>query len=113
MKAYGSIRHHCWAAFAAFIGFLCVLIRDVPRMSAGFRRLCVVSMVLTAFGLGWLGGNTIWLRELKRDKPTGEASMDAMVERIISIESGGIPTRETNDLAERDLVNFSTKLGSI
>jgi len=70
-------------------------------------------MVLTAFGLGWLGGNTIWLRELKRDKPTGEASMDAMVERIISIESGGIPTRETNDLAERDLVNFSTKLGSI
>jgi hypothetical protein len=89
MKAYGSIRHHCWAAFAAFIGVLCLLIRDVPRMSAGFRRLCVVGMVLTAFGLGWLGGNTIWLRELKRDEPTGEASMDAMVERIISIESGG------------------------
>jgi hypothetical protein len=66
-----------------------MLIRDIP--SAGFRRLCVVGMVLTAFGLGWLGGNTIWLRELKRDKPTGEASMDAMVERIISIESGGDP----------------------
>jgi hypothetical protein len=95
MKAYRASRHHCCTAFVAFIRFLCLLSRgpaefvirvqasyarciaDV-RMSAGFRYLFIVGMLSTAFGLGWLGAHTIWLREPKRDNSTGEASIDAM-----------------------------------
>ena len=81
-------------------------IAGVPRMNAGFRRLFVVGMLLTAFGLGWLGGNTIWLREPKRDDPTGGASMDAIVERIISIESGGVPNTRNKRSSATGLGQF-------
>ena len=120
MKAYRSTRHHCWAAFE----FLCLLIRgatefvirlqasyarciaDVSAMSAGFRHLFMVSMLLTAFGFGWLGGNTAWLREPKRNNPTGGASMDAMVERIISIESAGVPNARNKRSSATGLGQF-------
>jgi hypothetical protein len=39
------------------------------------------------------------LSELKRDDPTGRAVISAMVERIISVESGGDPNAKASDPA--------------
>jgi len=46
-------------------------------------------MLLMAFGLGWAGGNSILVLDLRRDEPAGGAAIDAVVERIIGIESNG------------------------
>ncbi len=106
-NAYRSIRHCCWRAHLPFVQFLCFLIRSgakfVIRMQAsyagwvsdacssnwGLRPLIVKSMLLMAFGLGWAGGNSILVLDLRRDEPAGGAAIDAVVERIIGIESNG------------------------
>ena len=108
-KAYRSIRHHCWRVHVAFIEFLCSLIRSVarfvikmqafharrvsdhPRSGFGPRPFIMTGMLLTAFGLGWCGGNSVWLLDLGRDDLTGGAAIDSVVERIIVIESDGDP----------------------
>ena len=77
-KAYRSIRHHCWRVHVAFIDF-------------GPRPFIMTGMLLTAFGLGWCAGNSVWLLDLGRDDLTGGAAIDLVVERIIVIESDGDP----------------------
>ena len=123
-RAYRSIRHRCWRAHAAFIEFLCLLIRssarfvirmqasyarwvsDVPCSGWGVRPLIMAGMLLTAFGLGWCGGNFIWLLDLGRDDPTGGMAIDAVVERIIGIESNGDPNAKNKRSSATGLGQF-------
>ena len=77
-------------------------------------------MLLAAFGFGWYCGKSIWFfdlrldRELRRDEPRGADLIDAVVERIIAVESDGDPNKTNRrSLARLDLLNFSTKRGSI
>jgi hypothetical protein len=59
-------------------------------------------MVLTAFNLGWCVGNAIWPLELRRDYSTDAISIDAIVERIIRVESNGDP----NATSKRSIAQF-------
>jgi hypothetical protein len=123
-KICRSIRHRCLRAHTAFIEFLCLLIRraarfvirmkvsyarwvsDVSRSGWGLRPLIMVGMLLTAFGLGWCGGNSIWLLDLRPDDLTGGAAIDAVVERIISIESNGDPNAKSKRSSATGLGQF-------
>jgi hypothetical protein len=123
-KTYRSIRHHCRRAYAAFIEFLCLLIRsaarfaismqvsyarrvsDVSRSGWGLRPLIMIGMLLTAFGLGWCGGTSIWLFDPRPDHLTGGAAVDSVVERIISIESNGDPNAKNKRSSATGLGQF-------
>jgi hypothetical protein len=84
------------------------LLPDAPRRRGKIRPLIVIGMLLTGFGLGWLGGfNSQWLldfiykfREAESASPqsgngpaapTGAAAIEVVVERIIKVESNGDP----------------------
>jgi hypothetical protein len=45
-----------------------------------------------ALGLGWFGGSNFYRYFDKRDELTGRAAINAVVERIIGVESNGDPT---------------------
>jgi hypothetical protein len=66
----------------------------------------MMGMFITAFGLGWCGGNFIWLLDLSRDDPTGEAAIDVVVERIIGIESNGDPNAKNKRSSATGLGQF-------
>ena len=85
----------------------------------GLRPLIKLAMLLTAFGLGWCGG----LLEFDREAPAGGAAVDsvagriigiefddlaidAVVERIIRIESGGDPNATNNRSSAMGLGQF-------
>jgi hypothetical protein len=55
------------------------------------RRSIIIVISLTAFSLGWLGGSAShWIPDSQREEPAG-TTIDAVVERIIDVESGGDP----------------------
>jgi hypothetical protein len=66
-------------------------VSDLPRSGWLLRSLITKGMFLLAFGLGWCAGNAIWPLELSRDDPIGAIATDAIVERIIRVESNGDP----------------------
>src|SRR5262249_15330518 len=66
---------------------------SVTCRSRVLRRLVIMGMSLTAFSLGPRGA--------KRKEPTAGATIDAVVERIIGVESTAIQARQTNALAQR------------
>ena len=124
-NAYRSVSHRYWRAHAAFVEFLCLLIRSTARFVIGVQAfyarwvsdasrsgwrlgppLIIVGMLIAAFGLGWCGGNLIWLPELKRDDFTGGPAIDAVVERIISIESNGDPNAKNKRSSATGLGQF-------
>jgi hypothetical protein len=123
-NAYRSIRYHYWWCGAVLIRFLCLLIRSAARFiiwvqelharrmfdlaCSGWRPrpLILTAMFLTAFGLGWCGGNAIWPIDLPRYDPTGEAAIDAVVERIISVESDGDPNAKNKRSSATGLGQF-------
>jgi hypothetical protein len=49
----------------------------------------MVAMFCTAFGLGWCAGNAIWPAQLAPHETRRELTVEALVERIIRIESDG------------------------
>ena len=68
----------------------------------GIRPRLIIGILLTGLSLGWLGGfNSQWLVNLiftfrdahsvPRPSKTGEAPIDAIVDRIIKVESHGDP----------------------
>ena len=124
-NAYRSVSHRYWRAHAAFVEFLCLLIRSTARFVIGVQAfyarcvsdasrsgwrlgppLIIVGMLIAALGLGWCGGNLIWLPELKRDDFTGGPAIDAVVERIISIESNGDPNAKNKRSSATGLGQF-------
>ena len=69
-------------------------------------------MLLAAFGFGWFCGDSIWLLdlrqddELRRDEPRGAALIDAVVDRIIGVESDGDPNRTNRRSSAMGLGQF-------
>src|SRR5689334_14136834 len=68
----------------------------------GIQPRLIIGMLLTGLTLGWLGGfNSQWLLDfifpsrdahsVLRPTKTGEAPIDAIVDRIIKVESNGDP----------------------
>ena len=105
-NAYRSLRHQCWYAYVAVILCLCFLIRSAARLVISLqdssirwisylRPLMIKGMLLIAFGLGWYGGNSIWLRDVRPAPPTREITIETVVERIIDIESDGDPNKKS------------------
>jgi hypothetical protein len=62
-------------------------------------------MFLMAFGLGWCAGNAIWPLELRRDD-SGAIAIDAIVERIIRVESNGDPNTKNKRSSATGLAQF-------
>jgi hypothetical protein len=62
--------------------------------------------LLAAFGLGWYGGNSSWLSEVKRDGSTIDVIIDAVVERIIGAESDGDPNAKSKRSSATGLGQF-------
>jgi hypothetical protein len=68
-------------------------------------------MLLAAFGFGWYCGNALWLLDLRRDElrgdePMGASIIDAVVERIIGVESDGDPARRNKRSSATGLGQF-------
>ena len=59
----------------------------VPNDQAGFA-LVLTLVVIAVLGLAWLGGTHL-VRWLERPALTGAAAIQAVVERIIAVESNG------------------------
>ena len=56
-----------------------------PRSGRGLRLGIVTGALLMALGLGWFGGSNFYRYFDKRDELTGRAAINAVVERIISV----------------------------
>ena len=60
-----------------------------PRSGRGLRRVIATGALLVALGLGWFGGSDFYQFFDRRDELTGSAAINAVVERIIGVESNG------------------------
>jgi hypothetical protein len=66
-----------------------------------------MGMSLTAFSLGWLGGyDAYWPPDSQREEPTAGATIDAVVERIIGVESDGDPNAKNKRSSATGLGQF-------
>jgi hypothetical protein len=64
-------------------------------------------MSLTAFSLGWLGGyDADWPPDSQREEATAGATIDALVERIIGVESDGDPNAKSKRSSATGLGQF-------
>jgi hypothetical protein len=118
-----DLRHHCWRVRAAFIGFLCLLIRSgarfVIRVQASYTRWIsdvrgrgwkvrplMTGTLLAAFGIGWYASDAIWFPDIRRDDPAGGVAVEAVVERIIGVESNGDPNAKNKRSSATGLGQF-------
>jgi hypothetical protein len=63
-----------------------------PEARRSGWRLISICMSLTAFTFAWLIASTSYLPpDSQREEPTAVSTVDAVVERIIDVESGGDP----------------------
>jgi hypothetical protein len=63
-----------------------------PHGGRGLRLVFVTGAALAALGLGWFGGSNLYrLLDYRRHELTGRAAVNAVVERIISVESNSDP----------------------
>ena len=85
---------------------------SVTCCSRVLRRRIIIGVFLMAFGFGWLGVYDAYGPPDFQREEVAAPTIDAVVERIIASNPTAIQTRRTNVLAQPDLVNFSTKLGS-
>jgi hypothetical protein len=68
------------------------LVWVTPHSEWGLRAGFVTSALITALGLGWVGGwNSSHLVDFVSPALTGKAALSAVVERIIDAESNGCP----------------------
>jgi hypothetical protein len=78
----------------------------VTCRSRVFRRL-IIGVSLTAFTLGWLGASTSYLPpDSQREEPTAGTVIDAVVERIIGVESDGDPNAKNKRSSATGLGQF-------
>ncbi len=62
---------------------------------------------LTAFGFGWLGGyDAYWPPDSQREEPTAVPAINAVVERIIGVESDGDPNAKNKRSSATGLGQF-------
>lgn len=118
------LRCRCWRAPAVFIYFLCLLIRSIAIFFISMQAFCVrwvsdlsprgwrlrplimAGMLLSAFCLGWCGGNFIWLPDRRPNDLTGGTAIEAVVERIIGVESNGDPNKKNKRSSATGLGQF-------
>jgi hypothetical protein len=81
-------------------------ISGLPRSGWLLRSLITTGMFLMAFGLGWCAGNAIWPLELRRDDSIGAIATDAIVDRIIRVESNGDPNARNKRSSATGLAQF-------
>jgi hypothetical protein len=80
--------------------------RWIPDLR-GLRPLIVIGMWLTAFGFGGLGGSdSYWPPDSRPQQPTAEAAIDAVIERIITVESDGDPNAKNKRSSATGLGQF-------
>ncbi len=62
---------------------------------------------LTTFGFGWLGGyDAYWPPDSQREEPTAVPAINAVVERIIGVESDGDPNAKNKRSSATGLGQF-------
>ena len=79
-----------------------------PEVRRSGWRLITICMSLTAFTLAWLGASTSYLPpDSQREEPTlASAIIDAVVERIIDVESSGDPNAKNKRSSATGLGQF-------
>jgi hypothetical protein len=76
-----------------------------PRSGRGLRLVSGIGALLLALGLGWFAGSLYWYSD-RRDELTGRAAIDAVVERIIAVESNGDPNAKNSHSSATGLGQF-------
>jgi hypothetical protein len=75
--------------------------------SRRLRRLIIIGVSLTTFGLGWLGGyDAYWPFGSQREESSAATTIDAVVERIIGVESDGDPNAKNKRSSATGLGQF-------
>lgn len=77
-----------------------------PRNGRRLRLIIGTGALLVAFGLGWLGGSTLYHLFDSRDELTGRAAINAVVERMIAVESRGDPNTKNKGSSATGLGQF-------
>ena len=72
----------------------------------GLRLAIVTGAFLVALGLGWFGGANLYRYFDRRDELTGRAAVNAVVERIIGVESNGNPNAKNSHSSATGLGQF-------
>ena len=75
----------------------------------GIRPRLIIGMLLAGLSLGWLGGFIFTSHDahsVPRPTKTGEAAIDAIVDRIIKVESNGDPTLKNKRSSAMGLGQF-------
>jgi hypothetical protein len=91
-------------------------VADAFRDRQGLLVLIITGAMLAAFAFGWFLGSTSYeLRDHGREELTGKAAVDAVVERIIAVESNGDPNAKNKRSSATGLGQFlnETWLGMI
>ena len=82
-------------------------VRELRRGGRLLRRLIIIGISLTALTLGWLGASTSHLPpDSQREAPTAGGAIDAVVERIIGVESDGNPNAKNKRSSATGLGQF-------
>ena len=77
-----------------------------PCSGRGFPRFTVAALLLTAFGLGWFGGGSVDIYFDRGDELVTGVAVNAIVERIIAVESNGDPNAKSNRSSALGLGQF-------
>jgi hypothetical protein len=76
-------------------------------LSRVLGRLIIMCVSLTTFGFGWLGGyDGYWPPDSQREEPTAVPPINAVVERIIGVESDGDPNAKNKRSSATGLGQF-------
>jgi hypothetical protein len=70
------------------------------------QLLIFISVFLTAFSSGWIGGSNSYSPLDSLEQPNAGAAVDAVVERIIGVESGGDPNAKNKRSSATGLGQF-------
>jgi hypothetical protein len=77
-----------------------------PRSGRGLPLVIVTGALLVALGLGWFGGSNLYRYFDRRDELTGRSTINAVVERIIGVESNGDPNAKNSRSSATGLGQF-------
>jgi hypothetical protein len=70
------------------------------------RRRIIIGVFLTALGFGWLGGYDVYWRPDAQREEAAAPTIDAVVERIIGVESHGDPNAKNRRSSATGLGQF-------
>ena len=76
------------------------------RKGREFRHVVRISALVSAFGFGWLLGSSLYSYFDRRDELTDRAAVNAVVERIIAVESDGDPNAKNSRSSATGLGQF-------